>query len=442
MSGRPLRRALPATWASQRHTETRLPNGVTLIDAPIPSSRNVGVVITVRAGSRDETAETAGLAHLLEHLFLSGTRLRPTAGSISREVDLLGATTNAYTDTEDVAYFAGGPAPTLPALGDLLGDMLCHPLLEPEAVERERNVVLQELAGRQAKPSGWISDHLRSVAFGGDQPLAWTAAGDPAVIARISHEAILEYRRTFYAPEAMALVVSGGAGLEPEAAAELLADLPPAVPRRRRAAAWGQGERYVADVRPPGRRDPQVDLALALPGIPAADPNRTALAVMLHLLGGGPSSRLFRSVRGEHGLCYRISAEHEHFEDAGLFAIATTTRPEDACRAVRLSVGELVRIATVPVGDEELQAARAAMAARVLRHTETAEGSAYWHASRWCRGWLQTPDERAADIRAVTAEEVLAVAQRIRAGLGDARLALVGPEDQGEALLAAAAAAA
>jgi predicted Zn-dependent peptidase len=164
--------------------------------------------------------------------------------------------------------------------------------------------------------------------------------------------------------------------------------------------------------------------------------------VMTHTLGGGPSSRLFRTLRGDHGLCYRVSAEHEHFEDTGLFVISTTTRPQDACRAVQLCATELHRVATEPVGEEELEAARAAMVGRLLRRTETARGSAHWYATRWRAGRMETPDERADAIRAVTAEDVQVVAQRIRSSLGDARLALVGPEDQGESLLATVTAAA
>lgn len=428
------------TGVAEPVTTTRLPNGVTLVQAPIPTSRNVALVLTVRAGSRDESRQTAGLAHLLEHLFFTGTPRRPTAAGISSEVDLLGASTNASTDTEEVAYHADGPAAALPALTDLLTDLLCHALCTPEDVERERRIVLQELADRVARPRGWITDRMRSVAFGGDQPMSWTAAGDPEVIAAVSREDVLDYRRTFYAPEATALVVSGGASLEPAVAAELLADLPAATPRPRRPAVWGQGPRYVADVRPPARgRESQVDLTILLPGIAAQDPQRSALAVMVHILGGGASSRLFRTLRGEHGLCYQVSAEHEHFEDTGLFMIGTTARPEDSRRAVELCVGELRRMAAEPVDEEELQAARAAMIGSLLRRTETARGTARWYAARWLRGRLETPDERADAIRAVTREEVMAAARRIHSGLPEVRLALVGPEDQGEVLLAAAA---
>jgi predicted Zn-dependent peptidase len=198
-------------------------------------------VLTIRAGSRDESPRTAGLAHLLEHHVFAGTPRRPTAADVSWEVDLLGATTNAYTDTEEVVYHADGAATTLRALADLLTDVLCHPLLAPHEVERERRVVLQELSERLAHPRGRITDRLRTVAFGVDQPMSWTAAGKPEVIASVSHEEILDYRRSLYVPEAMALVVSGGATLDPDAALDLLGDLPVAAPRPRRPAFWRRG---------------------------------------------------------------------------------------------------------------------------------------------------------------------------------------------------------
>src|SRR5579864_5267701 len=100
-----------------------LASGVTLLNAPMPS-RNVGVMLIVKAGSRDETPQTAGLAHFLEHLFFKGTQRRPTAMEISLEVDRLGAVTNAYTDTEEVAYYAEGPAASLDQLADVVTDML------------------------------------------------------------------------------------------------------------------------------------------------------------------------------------------------------------------------------------------------------------------------------------------------------------------------------
>jgi zinc protease len=182
-------------------------------------------------------------------------------------------------------------------------------------------------------------------------------------------------------------------------------------------------------------------MVFALPGIPARDADRTALSVMTHVLGGGMSSRLFQTVRERQGLCYSIYSHHEGFDDAGLFAIATATRPKDARKAAQLSFRELRKMAEKPVPKAELAAAKSAMIGRLLRSTETAMASARFYGSRWRAGLpLETPDERAEAIRQVTADEVLAISQRIVKGLEEVRLAFVGPEDQGEQLLGSTAA--
>src|SRR6202165_4231503 len=182
-----------------------LSNGVSLLNAP-SSSRNSGVFLIVRAGSRDESSATSGLAHYLEHMFFKGTERRPTTKIISREIDRLGANTNAYTATEEVAYFAEGPAMALGELADVITDMLSRPLFAAEEVERERNVVLQELSMRLADPDGWIWARLGPVPFGGAQPMSWSAAGFPAVIEKATRDQLLSYHRAFYAPQALCLV--------------------------------------------------------------------------------------------------------------------------------------------------------------------------------------------------------------------------------------------
>jgi len=418
---------------------TTLANGVTLLNAPLPS-RNVGIFLIVRAGSRDETAETAGLAHYLEHMFYKGTERRPTTQQITREIDRLGASTNAYTDTEEVGYYAEGPASAMLQLADIVTDMLSRPLFAVEEVERERNVVLQELSARLADPDGWIWDRLGTVTFGGDQPVSWSAAGFPWVIEKATRDQLIDYHRSFYAPASMCLTVAGGAGLEPDRAEALLRDVPTARPRPRAQARWGQGDRYAANVRLfTSSEEPQIKMALAVPGIPTLDEDRTALSVMTHILGAGVSSRLFHTVRERNGLAYSIFAHHESLEDTGIFAIATGTRPKDAARTVRLSFGELRKIAARPVPATELAAAKSAMIGRLLRSTETAMASARYYGGRWrARLPLETPDQRAEAIAGVTAAQVQRVAERIAAGIEEVRLAFVGPSDQGEALLDAA----
>jgi predicted Zn-dependent peptidase len=417
-----------------------LRNGVSLLNAP-SSSRNVGVFLIVRAGSRDETTETSGLAHYLEHMFFKGTERRPTTKAISQEIDRLGASTNAYTDTEEVAYFAEGPALALGELADVITDMLSRPLFAAEEVERERNVVLQELGMRLSDPDGWIWDRLGTVAFGGGQPMSWSAAGFPAVIEKATREQLMKYHRSFYAPKSMCLVIAGGGSLTDEDAERLLADIPHGKTRPRVPAKWGLGDRYTANVRPvTPDEEPQVRMVFAVPGIPALDPDRTALSVMTHILGGGMSSRLFQTVRERNGLCYSIFAHHEGFDDTGLFAISTATRPKDARRATQLSFAEFRKLAETRVTPGELGSTKSAMIGRLLRSTETAMASARFFGTRWRAGLpLETPDARADAIAKITVEQVHKVAQRIAAGIDDVRLAFVGPADQGEELLEATA---
>jgi predicted Zn-dependent peptidase len=424
--------------APYRPELSKLANGVTLLNAP-SSSRNSGVFLIVRAGSRDESADTSGLAHYLEHMFFKGTERRPTTKIISREIDRLGANTNAYTDTEEVAYFAEGPATAMQELADIICDMLSRPLFAAEEIERERNVVLQELSMRLADPDGWIWDRLGTVAFGGDQPMSWSAAGFPAVIEKATREQLTAYHRAFYAPASMCLVIAGGATLTEEQALELLADIPNGKPRARKKAKWGLGDRYTANVRPvTAQEEPQVHMVFAVPGIPASDPRRTQLSVMTHVLGGGMSSRLFQTVRERNGLCYSIYAHHAGFDDTGLFAIATATRPKDARKATSLAFKEFRKMASKRVAADELAAAKSAMVGRLLRSTETAIASARFYGSRWRAGLpLETPDDRAEAIMKVTAAEVQSIAEEIASGIDDVRMALVGPTDQGEELLSA-----
>jgi predicted Zn-dependent peptidase len=159
---------------------------------------------------------------------------------------------------------------------------------------------------------------------------------------------------------------------------------------------------------------------------------------MTHVLGGGMSSRLFQTVRERNGLCYSIYAHHAGFDDTGLFAIATATRPKDARKATALTFKEFRKIAAKRVGADELAAAKSAMIGRLLRSTETAIASARFYGTRWRAGLpLETPDERADAILQVTAAQVQSIAEEIAAGIPDVRMALVGPTDQGPEMLSA-----
>jgi len=175
-----------------------------------------------------------------------------------------------------------------------------------------------------------------------------------------------------------------------------------------------------------------VHMVFAVPGIPSTDPRRTQLSVMTHVLGGGMSSRLFQTVRERNGLSYSIFAHHAGFDDTGLFAIATATRPKDARKATSLSFKEFRKMASKRVAADELAAAKSAMVGRLLRSTETAIASARFYGTRLAR-WIapRDADERAEAIMKVTAAEVQSIAEEIAAGIDDVRLGAGRPDRPG-----------
>ena len=423
--------------AADLHT---LSNGATLVNVPMPGNANVGVYLIVKAGSRDETPETAGLAHYLEHMFFKGSKNYPDTATIANTFADLGAVNNAYTDTEEVCYFAVGEAKDTAKLAGVLCDMLCHPLFDAEEMERERNVVRQELATRAANNMVWLGDNAGAAAFGGDQPMAWTAGGSDEVISKVTRDELIKYHASFYDPSKIALVICGGAGLSVDQAEKMLQDLPRSVaPKTRVPAVWGQGGDYVFKERKPLRGEqPQVTMQLMLPGLPAKDKDTKALQVMSTILGGGMWSRLFLTVRERNSLSYDIHTETESFEDAGVFSIVTLTRPEHAERAVSLAFNELRKLAETPVPEAELNRAKAALRGSVFRGLETARGRGGFSAQAWRAGKdIKAPQEICAEIDSVTTSDVQRMAQMLVARAADMRLGFVGPEDMGAKLLQA-----
>lgn len=414
-----------------RPTVTVLSNGVTLINIHVPESLAVTAEIVLRAGSRDETRDTAGLAHFNEHMPFKGTVRRPHPGDIDREISRLGGDMNAHTDTEEVAFFAVGPASELHTVADVVCDMVCCPLLDPVELHRERGAVLEEMGTRQQSPWGWLLDTLPAVAFGGDQAMAWSAIGREDVIKNVTRDRFEAYRRQFWDPTQMALVVCGGATLDPADAERMLAGLPNGRRAPRPRAVWGQGPLFAGKPIAVQKGERQlVRSAIAVPGLASTDPDALALDVLCGVLSGGASSRLARTVRRNAGVADTLEVLHSAYDDCGVFTVAVGTTPRMQERAVALAFEEIRRLASEPVGQAELARTRRILVGDLLRGTERSEDLAAYYCDRWRRGLpLLTPAELAAEIERVDAAAVLRVARRVAAGIPAARLTFLHPCD-------------
>ena len=389
---------------------TTLDNGFTVLTVP-GGTGSAAAMLFVGAGSRYEHKEVAGTAHFLEHLFFKGTPRRPTTLEIATEIDGLGAQFNAFTSEEYTAYYVKGAAEYTERSVDVIADMLRNALIPEEEVDRERGVVLEEMKMYEDNPQSKVFRILGEVLYG-DTPLGWGVLGFPEVISSVHRDEILAYRKRFYAPGRMTLVLSGNVTHEQNMrlAGLYFADLPPQELDQAPAGAFA-----AISHRAEGRDIQQANVALAMPGIAATAPRADVVAarMMNAILGGSMSSRLFISVRERQGLCYSVSSALDMNADIGSLYVYTGTDPAKAGVAVESIIREMEKMVTGGVTPEELEKSRAMLKGRYVLEREDSMAIGYLAAAEILyRGRVSTQEEQFALIDGVTSDDIAAAAHK------------------------------
>ena len=404
-----------------------------MVTEAVDGARSVSVGVWVGVGSRDEPVEQAGVSHFLEHLLFKGTPARD-AQRIAVAVDATGGDLNAYTAKEQTVFYLRMPARAA-ALGvELLADIVAEPLLRPEDVRTERDVILEELAATDDSPEDTVEELLWRSLFP-DHPLGWDVVG--------THDTV--------------------AAMQPGSVALLLRPLVPAgEPRRgrgrRRRPRRGPARRHG----PPGRRGGPAGRRAAAPrsgppetplcpwrcsgGGPSrptspsagarsatAATDRVALDVLEQILGGGPSSRLFQEVRERRALAYAVYAAATEFVDCGALAVYAGVAPGRAREALRVVDGLIEDLAADGISEEELAVAKGYLDGSLwlgLEDTPSRMGRLGW----WelAEGRVPPLEEYLAQLEALEVADVSRVAARILAG--PRVVAAVGPFDEAKLL--------
>jgi predicted Zn-dependent peptidase len=409
---------------------TTLSNGVRVLTAPMPHAQSASCVIMLAAGSRYETRETSGIAHFAEHMFFKGTERRPTSRDITTEIDSIGGEFNAFTSKEYTGYYVRCASDQRPVAFDVLLDMLRHSKFEPDEIEREKGVIVEEMNMYFDTPRDYISglyDHL----LYGDQPLGWDIIGTKDTVRAATRDTFLGYIDRWYKPERM--VVGVGGKIEGDLTGqleELLGDLT-AVPT---------GAPPPVEVTPNGtpqvtvhtKPSDQAHLCLGVRSYPITHPDRYALQLLTTVLGGGMSSRLFTEVRERRGLAYYVFGHNNAYTDTGsLFAQAGVdiNRIDDAVTTI---VTELRRMAEEPVPAGELDKARNSAKGRFVLQLESPHGTIMFGLRREVlEGSATEPVEVLDALDAVTVEDVRRVAEDVIANQA-LNFALIGPFDDAE----------
>lgn len=407
-----------------------LSNGLRILTAPMPQAQSVTCFVMVAAGSRYETWETNGIAHFTEHMVFKGTERRPTARDIAGEVDSIGGEFNAFTGKEFTGYYVRCAADSRDVALDVLTDMIRHSKFDPEEIEREKGVIIEEMNMYLDTPRDLVDNIYEEVLYG-DQPLGWMVIGHKDAIRSAKRETFVDYLDRWYMPERLVVGLGGRIGDDLIGRIEeLFGDL------------QGNGGAGPAPLQAVKRGKPriklhtkesdQAHLCIGVPSHPLQHRDRYPLQLLATVLGGGMSSRLFTEVRERRGLAYYVFGVNHSYTDTGTLysqAGVDLSRIDDAITTI---AGELMKMAEEPVPSDELEKARSFAKGRFVLQTESPQGMIQFGLRREVlEDGAVDPQEVLDGLDAVTADDVQRVAQDLIAG-SKLALAVIGPFEDAE----------
>lgn len=390
-------------------TTDELPNGLRVVTVPAPHLHSAVVVAYVRAGSRHETADTNGVTHFLEHILFRGCRKYPNGRQMNARAEDAGGSLNAATARDHGYYFTPIHPSRLEVAIDTLGAMLAEPLYRDVDIERE--IILEEMLDEVDEKGRDIDvDNINKRVVFGDHPLGFKIAGTPETVRAMTREKLEAHHARFYGARNMVLTVAGPVARQQVVdyahkhfgsivAGEPAVDLPPP--------AWPEGPGLVCVT----HDESQTDLRLSFPSVPEHHPDFPALIVLRRVLDDGLSTRLQTNIVEKRGLAYSVGGGLEPFSDTGFFDFDVSCAHQkvpDTFDELLRTIGE---IASEPVPEEELERARRRHRMSLEFALDSASDLAAWFGGTELFRPPETFEERARQVDAVTADDVLRVAR-------------------------------
>ncbi len=397
--------------------KSRLDNGLRVVTGAMPHTRSVSICVFVGVGSRYETDEQAGMSHFLEHMVFKGTAARPEPQQISEAIESVGGVINAVTEHELTVYWCKVAKPYFEDSLALLFDILRNSLYEPDAIEKERHVIFEELGMINDYPSYKVEAMIDEMLWPG-HPLGRDIGGTRESVGGISREMMLEFLSAHYTPDNIVVSVAGNISHEDvvehvdmlSAGWKLEAVRKPC--ERNAPNEWlpYKGEQCEPKSKVEYRKTEQVHLAVGLPGVSLTHPQRYALDLLSVVLGEGMSSRLFVEVREKRGLAYDVHSEVSHFLDTGAITVSAGVDPKRVYEAVQ-TILEQVGMLREGVHPDELEKAKRLSTGRLLLRIEDTRAVANWMGqSEMLLGYIADFDDVITDVNSVTTDDVRSLA--------------------------------
>jgi predicted Zn-dependent peptidase len=392
-------------------TVTRLANGLRIVSHTMPHLETVSLGVWVAAGARNETEREHGISHLLEHMAFKGTTTR-SARQIAEEIEEVGGELNAATSLETTAYYARVLKSDEAIALELLADILQNASYAEADLEREREVILHEIAGIQDSPDEIAYDLVQEAAFPG-QPVGRPIIGTPESVRRLSTEDLRTFLRCRYlAPH---MVISAAGAIDHAKLVRLGEALFGGLNGGQ--VQTGEAARYIGGRRASAKPFEQSHLLVGFKAPSYREAEFYTAQVFSGLFGGGMSSRLFQEVRERRGLCYAIYSSAWGLADAGLFEIHAATGAELMEDLIEVIADEIADAAATGPCERELARAKAQLKAGLLVSLESSSARAEQIARQLLAfGRLLAPDELIQHVEDVTAEWVRVIAERLATG--------------------------
>ena len=413
------------------YQKTTLDNGLRVITVTMPHTRSVSICIFIGVGSRYEAEAEVGVSHFIEHLLFKGTSKRTTARAISEAIEGVGGILNGGTDKELTLYWCKVAQPHFELALDVLADMLLHSKFDPQDIEKERQVIIEEINMSRDSPAQRV-DMLIDGLLWPKHPLGRDIAGSKESVAALTRDIMLDYRQGQYLPNNTVVTIAGNIQHQQMVTAVSQA-LGNWTNQRERSGYPAYKEQPAQRLHVETKDTEQAHLCLALPGLSLFHPKRFTLDLLNVILGGGMGSRLFTEIRDKLGLAYSIHSYVEHFLDSGSVTVSAGVEPKNLLTVIKAILEQLSLLReTVP--ESELSKAKELSKGRLLLRMEDSHNVAGWVGGQEIlTEHILSVDQVVSIIDTITANELKQLAQELLVG-SQLRLAVVGRVAEDEPL--------
>lgn len=406
--------------------KTTLENGLRIITAPMKGTNTVTVLVLCGTGSDYESKEINGISHFLEHMFFKGTEKRPDHSIVAQELDGMGSVYNAFTSHEITGYYIKAGKTYLEKSLEILSDIYRNSLLKEEDIEREKQVIIEELHKDRDMPMlyvGWLWEQL----LYGNQPAGWDVIGSEETIRNMKRQQFVDYFYHQYVASNTAIVVAGN--FEEPATTQLIKDYFGGIrhtPPIRKKSPFQENQSSPA-LHVEYKETDQTHLIIGFRGYAAVHPRRYAADVLGALLGSGMSSRMFSEIRERLGLAYVVASDHDSYSNRGYLTTYAGVDHGKVEKTMRAVLNEYKRLCDEPVRETELKKVKDYIRGTTLIGLEASNAVAsFVGGEEMLTGTPMTIDEVFAKIDAVSSDDICAVAKEtIR--LEKLSCAMIGP---------------